>query len=520
MRPFPSLAPLALVVLAGCAAPTPSNVPSPATAGGDAYRTAELAAPTPITAAEYARRRAALARELADGVLFVPGAPAPLQDYLPFFQEPNFRYLTGLTEPDAALVIDARDGRTTEYLFVPPRNPEREVWEGARLGPERAAELTGMRAATADRLVPLLDSLLSGGGRLYTTETVADSGDPLAVRSPTQQAVARIATRQPDVRVVSAAPEIRRLRAEKSPAELDRIRRAVEITVLAHRAAMRTLEPGMNEFELQALIEYTFRRYGAERPAFATIVGSGPNATTLHYNADDRFIDDGAVVVMDIGAAYAGYAADVTRTVPVSGRFSDDQRAIYEIVLAAQKAAERRARPGATWPQLNAAAREELASGLARLGLIEAPDATYDCGTANTRRDCSQYSLFYLHGLGHGIGLDVHDPDVADYEPFRPGSAFTIEPGLYVRADALEYLPETERNRAMIEQLRPAVERYRNIGVRIEDDFMVTDAGVERISVGAPREIDEIEALMRLPPAAGDPRRGEIVEWYRAVGGR
>ena len=237
----------------------------------------------------------------------------------------------------------------------------------------------------------------------------------------------------------------------KSPAELDLIRRAAYVTSLAHRAVFRTIEPGMNEFEAHGLIEYYFRRHGADRPSFATIVGSGPNSTTLHYNAADRFMNAGEVVVMDIGASYRGYAADITRTVPVSGRFSAEQRAIYGIVLAAQKAAEALVRPGATWQQLNQAADSVLAHGLAELGLIDAPDATYQCGQGR----CQQLRLFYMHGLGHGIGLEVHDPELSYFGPMREGSAFTIEPGIYVRADALDFLSPTPANRAMIDRLSP-----------------------------------------------------------------
>jgi Xaa-Pro aminopeptidase len=307
---------------------------------------------------------------------------------------------------------------------------------------------------------------------------------------------------------------VAQLRGTKSAAEIALIRRAVDVTVAAHREAMAAAEPGMNEFELQALVEYTFRRNGADRPSFATIIGSGPNATTLHYNADDRFMAAGDVVVMDIGASYAGYAADVTRTIPVSGAFTPAQREIYQLVRDAQSAAERAARVGGPAQAMTDAAGAVIAAGLARLGLIEAPEATYDCGTGG---ECAQWRLYWMHGLGHGIGLDVHDPDqYYRTGTLAQGSAFTIEPGVYVRENLLEILPDTPRNRALIAKIRPAVERYKNVGVRIEDDYVVTASGVEWIS-RAPRELAEVEAAMRGSYAGPARRDPAVVERYRSA---
>jgi Xaa-Pro aminopeptidase len=247
------------------------------------------------------------------------------------------------------------------------------------------------------------------------------------------------------------------------------------------------------------LIEYIFRRNGADRPSFASIIGSGPNSTTLHYNADDRVIERGDLVVMDIGASYKGYAADVTRTIPASGVYSPQQRAVYQIVRDAQAAAERQAKLGALSQLMSDSAAVVLAAGLTRLGLIESPIATYDCDLAGQTAQCQQLELYYMHGVGHGIGLEVHDPDQFYYsQKIAAGSAFTIEPGIYVRANVLDVLLDTPRNRALAAKLRPAVEQYRNIGVRIEDDYVATSTGVEWIS-RAPRELSEIEAIMRTP---------------------
>lgn len=513
-----------LLLLAACAgagqAPATTSRAVAAPAMADGWRVPALPSAAPIGREEYARRRAALAERMEDGVLVVFGGGAPENDYTVFAQNSPFRYLTGVVEPGAALVIARRGGTVRERLFVRPRNPAREVWEGTRLGTAGAAAATGIAASDADGLPAAVDSLLAATPVLYTISSPPDEVPDGTMLTREQQLIARLASGRPGVRVAQLNTALGRLRGSKSPAELDLIRRAVYVTVLAQRAAIRSVEPGMNEFEIQALIEYFFRRNGAERPSFATIVGSGPNATTLHYNADDRFMRAGEMVVMDVGASYGGYAADVTRTVPVSGTFTAEQRAIYEIVLAAQKAAEAQARPGATLQELSQTAAQTIAEGLARLGLIEAPDATYDCRVQDQSRECPQWRLFYLHGLSHGIGLDVHDPDNAYFGPFRVGSAFTIEPGIYVRGDVFAHLPETPGNAALAQRLRPILKRYRDVGVRIEDDYFITNDGVERISDGAPREIAELETLMARPGPGQVERQRDVVEWYGSTEGR
>lgn len=507
----------AYALLAGCAARETAPVAAPPATAAQlpAWRPPEGWAPGPIPRQEYAARRAALARELGDGVFVTLGALEPEHDYLSFAQTSSFRYLTGITEPGAALVLAKSGGRVDELVFVRPRDPAREVWEGHRLGTEGAQALTGAPARISDRLLPTLDSLLATHRTLYTLVPVPTGRERGRVLNPEQQILAQVVAPRPGVQVTPVGEVVERLRAAKSPAELELIRAAVYSTNLAHRQAQRAIEPGMNEFEVEGVIAYTFRRNGAERPAFASIVGSGPNSTTLHYNRNDRFMQAGDVVVMDVGASYRGYSADVTRTVPVSGRFSPEQRSIYETVLAAQKAAEARVRPGATWEELNEAANREIAEGLARLGLIDSPAATYLCESPRFGNRCPQFRLYFMHGLGHGVGLDVHDPDVSYFGPFREGSAFTIEPGIYVRADALDYLPDSPENRAMADRLRPAVERYTNTGVRIEDTYILTARGAERVSAGAPREIAEVEAMLATERTERRDRQPAVVESYR-----
>jgi Xaa-Pro aminopeptidase len=496
---------------AGAQGPVPAPQGSP-----DAFTVPATPAPAPIAREEFARRRQALAAEMGDGVLVVMGSPEPEADYMAFAQNAPFRYLTGVNEPNAVLVVAKRGQTVEEHLFVMPREPSAEVWQGARLGAEGATRLTGIPAHTTEEMEAALGGLLRGARTLYTVAPLSIDGSANPFQRPDQQFVQRLQREHGIRQVRDLSNEAFAIRQAKSPAELDMLRRSILITTLAHREAMRAVEPGMNEFEVHALIEGTFRRYGAERPGFGSIVGSGPNSTTLHYRAADRYMNDGEMLVMDIGSAFNGYAADVTRTVPVNGRFSPEQRAIYEIVLAAQKAAEEQARAGMSMARLNQVATRVIADGLTRLGLIESPQATFDCRRGEATTQCQQVNMFYMHGLGHGIGLDVHDP----LGPLANGSAFTIEPGIYVRADALDYLPDTPRNRQLIARMRPLIQRYRNIGVRIEDDYFVTDRGVERVTAGAPREIDEIEALMARESSWNRERRPEMVEWYRGISPR
>lgn len=490
------LVPALLAALALAAAPAASQ-PASSPSSAEAH----------ISRAEYESRRATVAEAIGGGVLLVRAAPEPVQDYLSFYQDPSFDYLTGIREPDAALVVVRRGGTTTSMLFVEARNAAREVWSGFRLGTEGARSRTGVTSRLLEELPAVLDSLVRPVDTLWVAG--AAQGDTL---------VAAFADGHPALVVRNAGRAILNARAFKSDAELALLRQAIDITVSAHQQAMRLVEPGMNEFEVQALIEYTFRRNGADRPAFASIVGSGPNATTLHYNANDRFMRAGEMLVMDIGASYRGYAADVTRSIPVSGTFSAEQREVYTIVREAQRAAERQAAVGRPWRALSDSAQGVIAAGLARLGLIDSVGATYDCGRG---RGCPQVGLYYMHGLGHGIGLVVHDPDQHEVTGrLDVGSIFTIEPGIYVRENLLDVIPDTPANGALRARIRERLARYANIGVRIEDDYLVTPTGLEWLSRGAPREIDEIEAAMRVPYTGPAERDGAVVERYGRGGAR
>jgi Xaa-Pro aminopeptidase len=477
-----------------------------------------------INQAEYQARRTRLAAKLdsvAGGqswILYASGGEEPPQDYLTFNQKPRFEYLTGFHEPSAGLVMIHRGGAPVrQILFVQPRDPSREVWTGSRLGPSRVQAALGMEGRDTRSLPASLDTLIGSDTLVYVVGDVSDADTP-----PTADDLMMMARRKAHhaLRAVSANRMVDALRRAKSPAELDFVRKAVAITVDAQRAALQTVRPGINEFEVQAVIEYTFRKNGADRPSFSSIVGSGPNSTQLHYLDDNRFIQLGDVVVMDIGASYRGYAADVTRTVPATGVYSKEQREIYQAVRDAQMAGERQATLGNDSRRMSDSATKSITASMTRLGLIEGPDSTYDC-TESASGACPQYRLYYMHGLGHPIGLEVHDTGVPGRAAgvLSPGDAFTIEPGIYVRGNTLDIIPDTPRNRRIKDHIRAAVTKYANIGVRIEDDYIITDTGLEWVS-RAPREMSEIEAIMKAAPKTLAGRDSAKVEWYRLTAPR
>ncbi len=468
-----------------------------------------------IPPAEFAARRDSLAARLGTAAVVAFGAPAPTGFSRPS-QLPAFRYLTGFMEPDAALVLVARGGRMSGTLFIQPRDPRRKLYDGFPPDSAAVARTTGLAARSLDALRPMLDSLATAGLPVYALRDFSNA-DAATDDSLTRGAsfMRAFAAAHPGLEPRDAHPALDSLRARKSPAEQAMLRHAIGITVAAQREAMRTVRPGMYEYEIEALYESAFRRGGGDGPAFVSIIGSGPNSTQYHYNANDRRMAAGDVLVMDVGAGYGGYAADVTRTVPVSGRFTAEQRAVYQIVRDAQEAAARVAAPGAPYQAWRDSARAVIARGVARLGLTEGAGATFDPPWADTcERDatrCRQDFLYMAHGLGHGIGLEVHDHPYAWVDPgsFVPGDVFTIEPGIYVSTRLLDMLPDTPKNRQMIAKVRSAVERYRDIGVRIEDDYLITATGVEWLSK-APRELTDIEAAMRTRASAGSSRHAAV----------
>ena len=459
-----------------------------------------------IPGTEYAARRDSLAAHMDSGVVIAFGAPDPV-GIRRGTQLAAFRYLTGFLEPNAALVLVKRGGTASGTLFTASRDPRRSLYDGFPPDSATLARQTGLAIRSLPALRPMVDSLVMQGLPVYDLRDYA-TADAATQDTLTRGArfIADLVSLHPEIAIRGAHPIVDTLRRRKSPAELALLRRAITITVASLRQAMGSARPGMWEYELEALIEGGFRRAGADGPSFGSIIGSGPNSTQYHYEKNDRRMQAGDVVVMDVGAAYRGYAADVTRTIPVSGRFTPAQRAIYQLVRDAQAASERVAKPGASWQAWRDSARAVEARGLARLGLIESPDATFDPPWAERCKtdpvSCTQAFLYMAHGLGHGIGLEVHDPPHPwiSTGSFQVGDVFTIEPGIYISTRLLDMLPDTPKNRAMIAKVRPAVQRYQNIGVRIEDDYLITPGGVEWLS-RAPREIAEIEGARRLTRA-------------------
>ncbi|MFN8803697.1 MAG: aminopeptidase P N-terminal domain-containing protein [Gemmatimonas sp.] len=475
---------------------------SPVVAAAVVPATATAQSDTAITRAELDARRSAFAQRIGNGVVVAFGGRALVHDFSTFYQLAAFRYLTELNEPDHAFVMVVRDKIPSTTLFLTRLDPRTAFYYGQRTDSTNSVQRTGLPARSYDAIWGVLDSLVATGLPFYhipDVETMDFSRVDTLTRG--QEAVKALARKHPQLMVRSAMPHVLAVRGRKSAAELALIRKAVEISSEGHRAAMLTANP-QHEYELRAALEYEFTRRGAERPAYGSIVGAGYNATTLHYMKDMDPVKPGDLVVMDAGAEYRGYAADVTRTIPVSGTYTADQRAIYQLVLDAQKAAERNSKPGMS---IRAAADSSVAvrtRGLAALGLIESEDAQYDppwrvdC-TANPN-GCKQANLWMIHGISHGIGLAVHDPLQGDQNGgrFAEGDAFTIEPGIYISTRALDVLPDTPRNRQFKARVLAKVKQYENTGVRIEDDYIITDKGLERISL-VPREIDEIQALMK-----------------------
>lgn len=460
-----------------------------------------------IPAAEYAARRDSLAARIGEGVVVAFGGHTPTTDFGPFYQLPAFHYLTNFHEPDAALVMVVRGGKGASTLFLTPVAVRTSFYYGRR--PDSAAVVNRMGGRMAARsfksLDHVVDSLAAVGLPLYMLADFA-SADFAQQDSLTRgrQFMRSIVARHAGLVARDAHPILDQLRAKKSPAEMALIRKAVEISSEGHRDAMRAAQP-TKEYELQAALEYAFLRLGGARPSYGSIVGGGIHGTQLHYMRDRGDVKPGDVVVMDAATEYEGYAADITRTIPVSGTYTAEQRALYQLVLDAQKAAERNSKPGMSAAAAVDSSFDIRNRGLAKLGLVESEDATLDFPwtTDCTRnpRSCRQATFWTIHGISHGIGLAVHDPAqfYTGDRTFKEGDAFTIEPGIYVSTAMLDALPDTPRNRAFIARVRPVVQRYENTGVRIEDDYLITSNGLERIST-APREIEEIEALMRLRP--------------------
>ena len=437
----------------------------------------------------FAERRRRFMDQMETGVALFFAAPEKVRSndtHYRFRQDSDFHYLTGFPEPGAAALLLPQHSEHRFVLFVRPRDREREIWDGRRAGPEGARSKYGADASyTIDQLAEVLPRYLENAASLYYTFGRYPQSDASAqkaldvVRTKNRQGI-----RAPRV-FHDPAAILNDMRLKKTAGELDIMRRAASISSEAHRAAMEALRPGMQEYEIEALIEYTFRRHGAAGPSYNTIVGSGVNATILHYIENTATCKDGDLLLVDAGAEVEGYSADITRTYPVNGRFTPAQREVYEIVLTAQKRAIAEVRAKNTFNAVHDVALRTLVEGLVKLGLLK--------GDVDRLIAEEAYKPYYMHRTSHWLGLDVHD--VGDYRdgeawrPLEPGMVLTVEPGLYFGEDRTEV---------------PAP--YRGMGIRIEDDVLVTAGEPEVLTAATPKTVTEIESVMskgQVPVTAG-----------------
>jgi Xaa-Pro aminopeptidase len=425
-----------------------------------------------------AARRLRLADQMQRGIAVVPTAPERTRNrdaHFPYRFDSYFYYLTGFREPEAVLVLIAGEPKKS-ILFCREKDLEREVWDGFRYGPDGAREAFGFDEAYPIRqLDEIMPQLLSNQAALY-----CHLGADAAWDARVMQWVNEVRAR---ARAGVTAPQsindvhtlLDEMRLFKDAAEIDVMRRAAAISSGAHRRAMRSAQPGVGEFAIEAELMHEFRRNGAQAPAYTPIVASGAHACVLHYVENADVLRDGDLILIDAGCELDGYASDITRTFPVNGRYSGPQRDIYDLVLAAQQAAIGQVKPGNRWIAPHDAAVRVLAQGFVDLGLLKGP--------VDQVLESESYKQFYMHRTGHWLGLDVHD--AGDYKhdgewrELAPGMVLTVEPGCYIRPGS--QVPE----------------HYAGIGVRIEDDALVTATGCEIISADAPKTISEIEALMR-----------------------
>lgn len=429
---------------------------------------------------EFASRRKALSEHMADNsIAIVPAAPERVRnrDVLhPYRQDSDFYYLTGFDEPEAVLVLIPGREHGESVLFCKERNPEKELWDGFLTGPEGAIEKFGFDDAfpIAD-IDDILPGMIEGRSRVYYP-----LGKDKAFDSQVMEWVKTIRSKvrtgaHPPGEFVALEHSLHDLRLYKSAAEIKVMAKAGEISAEAHCRAMKRAKQGGFEYNLEAELIHTFMSHGARSTAYPSIVGSGTNGCILHYIENSAPLKDGDLVLIDAGCELENYASDITRTFPVNGRFSDPQKALYEVVLAAQYAAIDAVKPGNHWNHPHEAALKVLTQGLLDLGLLQ--------GSLEEALEQEAYKPFFMHRTGHWLGLDVHD--VGDYRVgdawrvLEPGMVLTVEPGLYVAPDNTNVDP-----------------KWRGIGIRIEDDVVVTKDGCRNLSEGAPKTIAEIEAFM------------------------
>lgn len=436
----------------------------------------------------FERHRHRLVERMTDAVAVFFAAPEQVRNndvHFAYRQDSDFYFLSGFEEPEAVLVIAPQRPEGEQVaIFVRPRDPEREVWDGKRLGIDAAPEALGVDAAhDLAELAEKLPDYLVGARTLYFALGQHAEHDEAVMAALTRARRARREGRETPSAIVDPGEVLHPLRLIKDASALASMRKAAALTGLGHRRAMAITAPGVHEYQLQAAMEYEWSVRGARRQAYPSIVGSGPNACVLHYRDNSRRLEDGDLVLVDAGCEFGYHASDVTRTWPASGRFTDAQRAVYQAVLDAQKAAIAHCVPGNTFDSVHTVAVEVLTEHMVKLGLLEGPaaDRVADEG----------YKRYYMHRTGHWLGMDVHDVGryhvEGDSRPLEAGMVLTVEPGLYIA-------PDDEK----------APEALRGIGVRIEDDVLVTADGPEVLTGDIPKEVADVEAQVGSAPLGLD----------------
>lgn len=433
-----------------------------------------------IKTTEYAKRRKQLMQKIGPmGIGIVIAAPQAHRNgdaTYPYRQHSDFYYLTGFEEPEAIAIFLPKNKEGEFILFNRAKNRSEEIWEGLRAGQEGAVKQFG-----ADLSFPIhefesrLSKLIAGREKIFHTLGHHPSFDEKLIQAIDKVRAKIRSGLQAPVVIVDILDIIHQMRLIKSTAEIAIMRKAANISVDGHIRAMKSCKPGMNEYQLEAELQHEFQKQGARFLAYTSIVGSGANSCVLHYNSNNQTIEDDSVVLIDAGCEYQNYASDITRTFPANGKFSAEQRAIYEIVLAAQLAGIKQIKPGAAWPAAQEAIVKVITQGLLDLGLLK--------GKLNDLIEKQAYFPFYMHKSGHWLGLDVHDAGRytvdGKWQKLQPGMVLTVEPGIYISAD----LPNVAK-------------KWHHIGVRIEDDVLVTKTGNEVLTQRLPKTVQAIEDLM------------------------
>ena len=473
---------------------------------------------------ELAQRRARVAQNIGPKSLLIlfsgeSRVYANDVDY-PFRQENNLFYLTNLKQEGATLVLLPGNNQTPEILFLPRRNPAAETWTGHMYSAQEANQISGVKEIwEAREFKPFIDALQNRQPYRPKTENILLSDLPadtkmangngfeplLDAAGKNEAAIYMLMTRQQESReyrqeqrfatdwvktasgfsIKNVWPIFVEMRLKKSPMELRLLQHAIDISTEAHERAWSIAGDAKWEYEVDAVMAYTFKLRNADSWGYPDIVGCGPNATTLHYEESQGPVTPGSLLLMDVGAEYGHYSSDITRTFPVNGKFSPAQAEIYQIVYDAQEAVARASKPGATLSDVSRAGTEVIKDGLLKLGLTTDRNSEY------------QHRIWFMHGTSHWIGMNVHD--VGGGAKFEPGMTFTNEPGIYVRLDALDHMPigwkqeDWDKFKAVV---RPAFEKYKGIGVRIEDDMLITDTGVKWMSQALPRKLSDIEEFI------------------------